>query len=677
MKNNPFNITKAVDLSDKEILNYWVDFTKDSEGTGFFDITKPTSHMPMYILGGKGTGKTHIMRYFSYYVRKEMYGEGILEHIKEEGYLGIYFRCGGLNAARFEGKGQSEETWQVIFQYSIDLWLAQKLLTTIIDMYQFSDELVKHESTIVDKIKLLFDKPEVVNECQTIKDILTTINMLQKQVDYAVNNCVFTGNLNDVEITSSPSKFIFGIPQILESVLPSCKELVFLYLLDEFENFKEPHQKCINSLVREKEIPCSFKIGARLYAFEDLKTLSSKEVLIEGSEYEPLHLDECFRKAKESYEKFTIELIHKRLESEGFLKNNNSNQNSTENLFAQVDDFFEKFPQSKFYDAETAFIAKTPRNKRKYYKDFMSKINTLVGKKNGLKIINILSVAQHPFLDRWNIFLFYKKYRPKKHKTTDDIIKLAKDIANECKLSIKTGSLIEQKQYHFALDILAKLRKESQQPQLYIGLDNYIKMSKGIIRNLLIILKDIFRWSLFNGETPFEDGRISIDAQIRGVQEVSDWFFLDARTTGENASKVRKATARIASLFKDIRYSDKPAECSLVSFSISSGVSPETETILKIAEQWSLFIKIGERSEKNSKESRTKYVLNPMLSPRWELPIYRRGNIDLTPQEVNSIFEKESDAEFEHLKKIRINRMTFKPKINFGDINTPDFFEEE
>ena len=59
---NPFNITKAVDFSDQEIHDYWIDIP---ESGGFQQLVKPTSAMPMFILGGKGSGKTHLMRYFS------------------------------------------------------------------------------------------------------------------------------------------------------------------------------------------------------------------------------------------------------------------------------------------------------------------------------------------------------------------------------------------------------------------------------------------------------------------------------------------------------------------------------------------------------------------------------------------------------------------------------------
>ena len=58
---NPFSITKAVDFTDEEIDSNWVDFPA---GGGFFRLADPKSTMPLFIIGGKGTGRTHLMRYF-------------------------------------------------------------------------------------------------------------------------------------------------------------------------------------------------------------------------------------------------------------------------------------------------------------------------------------------------------------------------------------------------------------------------------------------------------------------------------------------------------------------------------------------------------------------------------------------------------------------------------------
>jgi hypothetical protein len=66
---NPFSVTRAADFTDEQIDQYWVDLADG--GGGFLELIKPRSAMPMLILGGKGSGKTHIMRYLSFRVPTE------------------------------------------------------------------------------------------------------------------------------------------------------------------------------------------------------------------------------------------------------------------------------------------------------------------------------------------------------------------------------------------------------------------------------------------------------------------------------------------------------------------------------------------------------------------------------------------------------------------------------
>src|SRR5258708_35361396 len=123
-RQNPFDVTKAVDFTDAQIAAYFVDIP----GPGFSALANPRSPMPMMIRGGKGSGKTHLMRYFSYALQKMRHGSDLVRGVQEEGYIGVYFRCGGLNTGRFRGKGQSEDIWNAVFAYYMELWLAQLAL---------------------------------------------------------------------------------------------------------------------------------------------------------------------------------------------------------------------------------------------------------------------------------------------------------------------------------------------------------------------------------------------------------------------------------------------------------------------------------------------------------------------------------------------------------------------
>src|SRR5689334_5546759 len=79
---NPFRITKSNDLTDEQINRLWVSVTEDDGVTG---LARPASPTAMYILGGKGSGKSHLMRYYSFPVQVIRYqesGTSIVDGIK-------------------------------------------------------------------------------------------------------------------------------------------------------------------------------------------------------------------------------------------------------------------------------------------------------------------------------------------------------------------------------------------------------------------------------------------------------------------------------------------------------------------------------------------------------------------------------------------------------------------
>jgi hypothetical protein len=155
-RQNPFSLTKAVDFSDEEIQSLWVEFPTRG---GFKAFVKPMSQMPIIILGGKGSGKTHLMRHFSFSGQKQRSPSNIVDGIKSEGYIGIYALCGGLNAQRFSGKGQPLEKWRAIFSYYVDLWLVQILLGTIEGIFsEQPKELRACETKLCDSLIQIFDQ---------------------------------------------------------------------------------------------------------------------------------------------------------------------------------------------------------------------------------------------------------------------------------------------------------------------------------------------------------------------------------------------------------------------------------------------------------------------------------------------------------------------------------------
>ncbi len=223
---NPFNITKAVDYSDEELNKFWVDFPIEK---GFKGIIKPTSEMPMIILGSKGSGKTHLMKHFSYSMQYIRWNENILNGVIEDGYFGVYLRCSGLNGFKFNGRGESEETWQDIFSYYLELWLSQLLLNNMIHLIENTHVKI-NEHVVTLEILDLFDIKDLPNNIKSLTHLSKYLNDLQKEIDYAINNRAFTNVKisENIKILVSPGKLIFGIPEVLVNQIEEFRDMTWM-----------------------------------------------------------------------------------------------------------------------------------------------------------------------------------------------------------------------------------------------------------------------------------------------------------------------------------------------------------------------------------------------------------------------------------------------------------------
>ena len=652
---NPFNVTKADDFSDPQIAVYFVDMP----GGGYVNIASPASTTSMLIRGGKGSGKTHIMRYWSYALQKIRAGSDFARQIQAEGYLGIYFRCGGLNASRFSGKGQQPEVWNAMFAYYIELWLAQLVLRTTADFCGAVGLAPEKERTATEGCRALLDEA-VIGRFDTLSQLADGLHSVQRQLDSEINNVAMTRVLT-ARIGATPGRLVFGIPQVLTREIDACREMLFLYLVDEYENLQEEQQKYFNTLVREKERPTTFKIGGRIYGFRTLKTYSADEEIKEGSEYEVLPLDHSLRENK-NYPRFVRLLCARRLVEGGYAPAGSD----PESLLSVLDEAFERPVASDLCDAETAFVQKYTGLERPYFQKVVDRLKAGVklGSAPGLrsdddieKVTRCLLCPEHPVLEKINVLRLYQLWR----KSTD-LAETAREIELQCGKFL-SGQTVEEYATtvsHFKLDMLAQLLRECNQKQRYLGMDSFTAMSEGLPRNLLIILKLVFKWAVFNGERPFGTASISVSSQQAGVKQAAEWFFNDARMPGDEGQAIRDGISRLARLFREVRYSDKPSECSLCSFSADlSSCSNQARRMIGLAENWSLLIKVaGGQRDRNSLRVDEKYQLNAMLSPLWDLPVARRGTLPLSPREVNAIFDTNFTGEFESVVEERISRMT-------------------
>jgi hypothetical protein len=653
---NPFGVTKSDDFTDAQIYQFWIEPGEASAD----QLIKPCRPMPMFVIGGKGSGKTHLLRHFSYAVRSIQIPDSPIKQIEADKYFGVYVRCDGLNATRFVGKSQSEDTWLAIFEYFLELWLAQVLLTQISEVFQKSPQSDVSQAAVSRAVCQLFDEaPDVVPE--SLEALRELLRSYQREIDIAINNLPLTRKLS-VRIRTGPSKLIFGLPRIFAEMISGFAGVTFVYLLDELENLSLTQQKYIHTLVRHRQGNCTFRIGARLYGIKTVETLIEGEVNREGAEFDVLELDAYWR-SKKHYTEFCEMLVAGRLQGAGYKPSGNRSGALRESLRS----FFDEPASENFYREYTlALVSNYKPLERPYLVRFRQNLarHAVTDRRLRVKsdadvtrILRLVAVGDFPLLEKLNVFLVYQAWARR-----DDLPRFAAAVQKQCKAFLKSKGK-QPKHYfsayqHFSGDMLAQLSRETGNRVRYAGFDTYIKMSSGLPRNLLIILKDLFDWAIFNGEVPFNGQPVSMETQEQAVLEACSWFFEEARPNHQ-ADLVQHAIERLATLFREIRYSDKPSECSVSTFSCSTtSWSPKSRELLKLAQDWSMLIrqKRGQR-DRNSERVDEKYQLSPMLAPKWDLPLSRRGALVLNGAEIDAIFGELSDENFQAVRQNRIARM--------------------
>ena len=626
---------KANDLTDEQIQGLWVPFSSSKLETPFF---KPASPMATILLGGKGSGKTHLLRYYSFPVQALRYADAPdwTPKLEQDGYVGVYTRAGGLEASRFSGKGVSQEKWLEVFTYYVELWLAQRLLDVIARLAAHVPDLRARERAVVERCIEQFDTG---TECAptSFEGLAAEVQLRRRSLDSEVSDVVFSNRLRP-QIDCVRGSLVFGMPQIICDQVPSFSGLTFCFHMDEYENFTAWQQEYFNTLLRERQPPVTFRVGARLYGMKTYTTLSDSEELKDGSEYDKLRLDSFLRQDPTSYKHFAKELLHRRISTW-----------AGERAVRDLEDYFQHSAQS-IAPVNRALPPHTSNHREGPAHVIRRNLKGIATPMDIETVVSSLRYPKSPLVERAAIYAFYQEFA----RGRSDFLKIAKEVEymKNSDLSDK-GNHLNKLLLHFGDDFRAQLfRTRRQRFTPTLTLDAIITMSEGLPRVFLTIMKHIFSWAEFErGALVLPE--ISLVARRRGILEAARWFQHDMPQAGSEGEAIVTCVSRVAELFRINRYSDKPTECSLIAFSTPvEGLSEVSRLRLRESEHRSFLIRLpsGER-DRSLKQVRPKYQLNKLLCTMFDLPIARRGTARLKADDVDAIFGTDDDAAYRVLRR--------------------------
>ena len=638
MMNNPFDITKAVDYTDAEIYKYWVDLSGGDQG---FEegVIKPNTVMPMIIVGSKGSGKTHIMKYFSYELQKIRciaQNTSMQEGLSKEKFIGVYIRCSGFNSDKFTGKGVNNEVWSLLHAYFWELWVGERLVNILIDLRNNGLLDESSESDLVADILQLFLKCE--EKITTFEGLNEYLLFLQKNVDYQVHNFIFLGQDKPmVDILLPPTRLTYEIPTLLKTKVPFFKDKYILYLIDELENFSAEQQQLIQTLIREKPAACTFRVGTRPYGIRTLRTLRGVEENHDGAEFEGVILDE-FLRSYQHYPEYITKILENRL------------QNSGLSLLrgCKLEDLFEVQNNE---DILRLVGKKKESQSRSYMQTLKTRLEHAHLKEDVIdEIIINITYAEDLLIERTSVMLMYRVMKVQAKEVwleaSHHIAKSAQSYAKFKNRESMHNTVLEK----YKQDIIDNIAREGRVNIPYNGLNKLIELSCGTPRTILCLLKAAFNNQYFNtGQMPFEDGRkLNIKSQQVGIESTYEWFYEENRIPSFKYGKATDAVMRVGDYLRKIRFSDLPPQCSINIFTLNaSELSPEAREVFESLLSYSYIIQTDERRQINSDNKTHVYRLNTILCPKFELALSKRGAINFSAAEAELFFNLDKSDEYE------------------------------
>jgi hypothetical protein len=655
---NPFLQTKSTEMNDAEIERLWV-------ASSVTDNTNSiTSNKKVFFIGSKGSGKTHLLRKHSYQVQKLRFNENssksLQNRIRDEGYIGVYYKCTSNMVTNFVGKGISDDIWVSLFKYSLEILLSIELINIISDLLNKDAE-----PEVCKDIHELFLNKDNIPEFKSLKDVEKYLGNLNKNIYLSVNDLGSDKkSLDKININIRSTSFILGLPSILKRHCNILQDINVIYIIDELEHLNKNQQKFVNTLIFDCH-EVGIKIGVRKYGIKTLETLGL-ESLKNGSEKEEIILDdilrEIYKNDAKSYKNFFTDLFKRRIQEYDAPF---SEKESSKPI--KLKDYFENFDY--FWNSPDihSIITASGVEERRHFKKFRRKLENL-RISNIDTIINNLSLPDYPILEKSNILNFYKLTKNNSNfleissLLKEDALKFTKckNLNEARKQKLHTFKLWE----HYKLHLFFQLFIDYGKIPYYCGFDDLITVSEGAPRNFLNLLSYIDYRSYKMQQNPRLNGKkayYSVDVQKDAFKHIANSFFDDINECNDK-EKVCAAVDKLAQLFQINHYSDKPKECSLISFSCEniSLLNDEAKNIIEQAVFHSLIIeeKSG-RVSKNNINKRRQFRLNKILCPKWNLPLTTGGTTEISIQDINSIFDYTLNEEFKKLRDKWISDTTF------------------
>ncbi len=579
-----------------------------------------TARKPRVVIGGRGCGKTMLLRYLSH---QSMFSkERIVIPDDAIKHIGLYWRIDTQFCNAMVKRDISDDIWYSAFNHFAALILGMETLNSLQSIATSSFPSID-ESQInnIDFAKIRAFDSSLPNTLSNLRD---------KLEEYLWE---FESWVNDVRKKEQPyllpgKDFILAIIKIIQKNIPILSESIFYVYFDEYENLTEYQKKIINTWLKHSEYPLIFNLAMKRNAF-DVRETTGTEAISDISDYRKHDLEAYI--LEENFPIFAAEILFLQLSFIDFQhipinienlrdpnalpirKSKEYSQNvlnAIKKIFPDVS--FEILAQQVFED--TALASKL---KEKIMKSLDFRMSNLKADDFLKKQVPEASIIIPALLNR-------KRYTPQ--EVSQELNKLLKNKEN--RFTGKTNWIHN----NFVACLLQLYAPYSRACPFFAGFQTFCKLARGNIRYLLELChKSLYISIDDNGNLELP---VTTTKQAEAARHASTAFLGEIKSFGKHGNQLHTFILRLGFLFNLAHQRPSQSESEQSHFSIRSGnqnLAEDDVQFLNETVKWSVLFEYEDTKKKDKTlPLSNEYILNPIYSPYFHISYRKKRKLELS-----------------------------------------------
>lgn len=591
----------------------------------FFDrLDLQAARKPRLFIGGRGCGKTMLLRYLSHQSAFSTSRQSIPRHALE--HIGLYWRVDTQFAAVMHQRGIAEDVWSSAFNHLLGIVLGLEVLRSLKNIESSAIQVLQPGQ--IEEVS--FDRLKVYDESFSggTSNLIFSLEQRLAELEMWVANV-----RKRAEPVFLPGRsFVLSLIRHITQAIPALKSAAFFVYVDEFENLLHYQQRILNTCIKHSEIPLIFNIAMKRHAFETLHTVGS-EAIQDIADYRKHDLEAYLDEGE--FDVFAAEVLFLSLAQAGVvdvpisaatLRNPDGLSNRREKPYRdRIRGRVRQMLPGRKHDDVAADVFKIDSLRRKLRERVRRALEERASK------IEVDRLFRPDFPQATIVVTALL------HRRRLEVEEIAREMDNLSQGA--TSKFTDGPGWIHNNLVGCLLWLYDSHPSvcpLFAGFDTFCLLARGNMRHFL----EFCHTSFNQNSNPLVESEVvvTVDHQAKAARQASAAFLNEISAFGRQGDRLHTFVLRLGSLFALAHRRPSQSEPEQSHFAIVRGTRPFSEDMLcflKEAEKWSvLFLEEETKVKSVTQFVSGDYVLNPVYSPYFNITFRKKRKVELSTDDL-------------------------------------------